>query len=263
MIGLVIVSLFFFLALIGPSIAPYSPDTINLNHEYILANANHLLGTTDNGVDILSVLLHGARLAAVVSLCVVFLSTFIGGILGMVAAYFGKTVDQIVSGFADMVQAFPSILLNIGIVALVAHAGLSHLIFALVATGWVLYARIARAETLSIKERDYISSAKALGYNTPRTLLRHILPNIAAPMLIQASTGMGSAIVAESTLSFLGLGPGTTSSWGTLLDQGSAVLLRFPHVALYAGSTIAITVLGFNLFGDWLRDRLDPTRQHS
>lgn len=238
--------------------APYPPDHIDLNQEFTKSSTLHWLGTTDNGVDVLSVLLHGARLAASVAVCVVILSLAIGTLLGVAAGYFGKRVDHIISGAADLIQAFPAIILNIGIVALVAHAGLIHLIFALVVTGWVLYTRLARAETLSLRERDFILAARALGASEWRVVWRHIVPNLAAPLIIQATTGMGGAILAESTLSFLGLGPGTHTSWGALLDQGSAVLLRYPHVALCAGSAIALTVLGFNLLGDFLRDHLDP-----
>lgn len=258
MIGVVLVFFFFLIAFFGPYVAPYHPEHIDLDHEFATSSALHWLGTTDNGVDVLSVLLHGARLAAVVAVCVVVLSLVIGTLLGVTAGYLGKRADHIVSGATDLVQAFPAIILNIGIVALVARAGLVHLIFALVVTGWVLYTRIARAETLSLRERDFIDAARALGASEVRIVLRHLLPNLAAPLIIQATTGMGGAILAEATLSFLGLGPGTGTSWGALLDQGSAVLLRFPHIALSAGGAIALTVLGFNLMGDYLRDRLDP-----
>ncbi|MCB9666587.1 MAG: ABC transporter permease [Myxococcales bacterium] len=260
MTGLVIVIVFFVVAIVGPSLAPYSPEHIDLRAEFAPASFRHWLGTTENGVDVLSALLHGARLAAVVSVCVVALSLVIGTLLGITAGYLGRRADHIVSALADLVQAFPAIILNIGIIALVSRAGLVHLIVALVITGWVLYTRLARAEALSLRERDFIIAARALGATGPRIVVRHLLPNLVPPLLIQATTGMGGAILAESTLSFLGLGPGKSTSWGALLDQGSAVLLRFPHVALAAGSVIAITVLGFNLTGDFLRDYLDPQR---
>ncbi len=256
--GLVIVVAFFVLAAIGPAIAPYDPLAIDLAHEYESPSAKHLLGTGDNGIDILSALLYGARLAAIVGVVVIGISVVVGTALGTWAGYFGRMTDHVITGIADLVQAFPAIVLNIAILALVARPGLIHLIVALAINGWVLYARLARAETLSLREREFVQAALALGVPTFDVLRKHVVPNLLGPLVIQATTGLGVVILAESTLSFLGLGPGKAVSWGALLDQGTSVLLRFPHVALFSGSAIAITVLGFNLTGDWLRDRLDP-----
>jgi peptide/nickel transport system permease protein len=257
-VGVSIVILFALVAISGPYLAPYDPASIDLRHQYEPPSAAHPFGTGDNGVDILSVILHGARLAGVVGLLVVGISLALGTLVGIVAGYRGGASDHVVTGVADLVQAFPAIVLNIAILALVARPGLEHLVLALAVNGWVLYARIARAQTLTIREMEYVQAARALGLREHRILARHVLPNLGGPLVVQATSGLGAVILAESTLSFLGLGPGTTASWGALLDQGSAVLLRFPHVALFAGGTIAITVLGFNLAGDWLRDRLDP-----
>jgi peptide/nickel transport system permease protein len=256
--GVFVVLAFALLAIFGPWLAPESPSHLDLEHEYASPSASHWLGTGDNGVDVASALLHGARLAGTVGAIVVLCSLGIGAVLGALAGYRGGWFDHVVTGAADLVQAFPSVVLNVAILALVARAGLTHLIVALVATGWVLYARIARAQTLSLREREFVTAARALGYSEARIVLRHVLPNLTGPLVVQATSGLGAAILAESTLSFLGLGPGKEASWGALLDQGSSVLLRFPHVALASGATIAITVLGFNLAGDWLRDRLDP-----
>lgn len=258
--GALLVIAFFALAIFGPMIAPHDPFAIDLLHEYEAPSRAHLLGTGDNGIDILSALLYGARLAAVVGLVVVGISLSVGTLLGAWAGYRGELTDHVVTGIADLVQAFPAIVLNIAILALVASPGLTHLIVALVANGWVIYTRIARAETLALKEREFVEAAQALGMSGRRVVMRHIIPNLAGPLVIQATSGMGVVILAESTLSFLGLGPGKAISWGALLDQGSGVLLRFPHVALFSGGAIALTVLGFNLAGDWLRDRMDPKR---
>ena len=168
-------------------------------------------------------------------------------------------MDDAISGLADLVQAFPAVLLNIAILALVARPGIGHVILALSANGWVLYARLARAETLALREREFVTAARALGADERRVLTRHVLPNLAGPLVVQATAGFGGVVLMESTLSFLGLGPSGTLSWGSLLDQGSAVLLRFPHVALASGAAIGLTVLSFNLAGDALRDALDPT----
>jgi peptide/nickel transport system permease protein len=255
-VGIVIV--FTLLAIFGPLLAPYAPEAIALDHQFATPGSDHWLGTADNGVDVLSVLLHGARLAGIVSLASVGISLLIGTLLGTIAGYRGGRVDQALTGFADLVQAFPAIVLNIAILALVARPGIVHLIVALSATSWVLFARIARAEALRLRESEFVTAARALGASETRVLGRHVVPNLLGPLVVQATAALGGAILAESTLSFLGLGPGVGASWGALLDQGSAVLLRFPHVALIAGSTIAISVLGFNLAGDWLRDVLDP-----
>jgi len=257
-IGVFIVLCFFVIALIGPWVAPYDPMSIDLLHEYESPSRAHWLGTGDNGIDILSALLHGARLAAVVGVVVVGVSMAVGTFVGTWAGYYGRLADHLVTGVADLVQAFPAIILNIAVLALVARPGLIHLIVALLVNGWVLYARLARAETLSLREREFVEAARALGVPAHRVMGRHVIPNLLGPLVIQATTGLGVVILAESTLSFLGLGPGKAISWGALLDQGTSVLLRFPHVALFSGGAIAITVLGFNLTGDWLRDRLDP-----
>lgn len=259
-VGPVLVALFAFAAVVGPWLAPYDPRAIDLAHQYERPSAAHWLGTADNGVDILSVLLHGARLAGLVGLSVVGLALVIGTVLGAVAGYRGRWTDHAVTGVADLVQAFPAIVLNIAILAVVARPGLGHLIVALVVPGWVLYARVARAQTFTLREREFVTAARALGMSEVRILGMHVLPNLAGALVVQATAGLGAVILAESTLSFLGLGPGQAVSWGALLDQGSAVLLRFPHVALFAGSAIALAVLGFNLTGDWLRDRLDPRK---
>lgn len=257
-IGVVLVVIFVLAAIFGPLIAPHDPAHIDLANEYATPTLAHPLGTGDNGTDVLSVLLYGARLAGTVGFVVVALSLLIGTLAGALAGYRGGAVDHTVTGLADLVQSFPAVVLNVAILAVVARPGVLHLVLALVSNGWVLYARVARGQTLAIREREYIQAARALGMNDARILLRHVLPNLGGPLVIQATSGLGAAILAESTLSFLGLGPGKAASWGALLDQGSAVLLRFPHVALFAGGTIAATVLGFNLAGDWLRDRLDP-----
>jgi peptide/nickel transport system permease protein len=256
--GVVIAIAFFICALIGPWVAPYSPIEIDLDQQYQAPSSAHLLGTADNGVDILSVVLHGARLAATVALLSVGISLLIGTALGAYAGYQGGRADHAITALADLVQSFPAIVLNIAILAMVARPGITHLVLALIANGWVLYARIARAQTLALREREFVLAARVLGASPVQILYRHILANLAGPLLVQATAGVGAAILAESTLSFLGLGPGAAASWGALLDQGSAVLLRFPHVALIAGGVIAMTVLGFNLTGDWLHEQLDP-----
>jgi peptide/nickel transport system permease protein len=252
------VAAFVALAVVGPSIAPHAPSTIDLGAQFSPPSAEHWLGTADNGVDVLSVLLHGARVAAIVAFGSVSVSLLFGAALGGLAGYRGGRTDHLVTGLADVVQAFPGVLLNIAILSLVARPGLLHVVLALSASGWVLFARIARAQTMLLRESELVAAARLLGGSEMHILTQHVAPNAVGPLVVQASAALGGAVLAESTLSFLGLGPSAAASWGSLLDQGSAVLLRFPHVALLAGAAIALTVLCFNLAGDGLRDLLDP-----
>jgi len=249
--------LFFACGLVGPWLAGRA-DLIDLAHQYELPSRAHWLGTTDNGVDLLNALLHGARLSALISLSVVGISLCFGGLLGALAGLRGGLLETALMGLCDLLQAFPAVLLNIALLALVARPGIEHVVLSLSVSGWVLYARLARAEVLSLREREFVVAARALGARESRVLLRHLVPNLIGPLLVQATAGLGGVILMESTLSFLGLGPAQASSWGALLDQGSAVLLRFPHVALLSGGAIAFVVLCMNLAGDALRDALDP-----
>jgi peptide/nickel transport system permease protein len=252
------VALFALAALVGPWVAPYGPRAIDLARELHAPTWAHVLGTGENGVDVLSVLLHGARLAATVSLATVLLSLTIGTLLGGGATYVGGHCARIMARITDAAQSFPSIIVNMAVLAMVARPGVAHMIMALSVTGWVGYARVARAEVLRLRDREFVVAARALGASPMRVFLRHVLPNAAGPLVVQATFGLGAAVLAEASLSFLGLGPGATSSWGALLDQGTAHLLRTPRLAMTAGAAIAVTVLGFNLTGDWLRDRVDP-----
>jgi peptide/nickel transport system permease protein len=257
-LGVPMVTLFALTALVGPWVAPYGLRAIDLAHELAPPSAAHLLGTGENGADVLSILLHGARLAAAVAVATVTLSLSVGAVLGGAAAYAGGRVGAVVARITDAAQSFPSIIVNMAVLALVARPGIGHMVLALSVTGWVGYARVARAEVLRLREREFVVAARALGASPARVFFRHVLPNAAGPLVVQATFGLGAAVLAEASLSFLGLGPGATASWGSLLDQGTAHLLRTPRLAMTAGAAIAVTVLGFNLTGDWARDRLDP-----
>lgn len=251
-------ALFLLLAALGPELVTRSPEAIDLAHAFELPTRAHPLGTADNGVDLASALVHGARLAAVISLSVVSLSLLIGGGLGALAGLRGGKIEALVMALCDLLQAFPAVLLNIALLSVVARPSVEHVVLSLSVSGWVLYARLARAEVLSLREREFVQAARALGASETRVLVRHLAPNLVGPLLVQATTGFGGVILMEATLSFLGLGPARAVSWGALLDQGSSVLLRFPHVALMSGFAIACVVLGFNLAGDVLRELLDP-----
>lgn len=253
-----LVCLFLLLAAFGPWLAPHAPSAIDLGHELEGPSSAHWLGTAENGVDILSIMLSGARTSASVALLSVGLSVSVGVLFGVLAGYLGGWVDHLVGGLSDLLQSFPSIILHIVFLSLVERPTTTDVALALALNGWVLHARIARAETLLLREREFLTAARALGVTEPTIVWRHVLPNIASPLVVQASSALGGAVVAEASLSFLGLGPSTGLSWGALLDQGAGLLLRFPHVAIVPGIAIILTVLGFFGTGDWLRDRLDP-----
>jgi peptide/nickel transport system permease protein len=260
-IGLGMIALFMLAALVGPLVAPYSPLEQNLDNILAGPSAAHLLGTDENGRDVLSALLHGARLALIISGVVVLVCATTGTAIGILAGYYRGAVDEVVMRVVDVLLAFPGILLNITIVALIARPGVGVMIFALSLNGWVGYARLARGQVLSLRERDYVMAARALGARPARIMWRHIFPNLLSPILVQMSFAFGGVILVEASLSFLGLGPQVSYTWGALLDQGTAYLWKTQRLALVPGVAIMIVVLGSNLLGDGLRDRFDPRRQ--
>jgi peptide/nickel transport system permease protein len=260
LVGGALLLLFFLAALIGPLFAPFAPDAQNLDHLLEGPSHAHLLGTDENGCDLLSMLLYGARLAAGISLGTVALCLGIGTLVGTVAGYFGGVVDEVIMRAVDVLLAFPGILLNLAIVAIVPSAGVGVFVFALTINGWVGYARVARGQVLEVREREFVVAARALGASSSRVMLRHVVPNILSPLIVQASFGFASVILIEASLSFLGLGRLHTYSWGAILAQGTTYLWRTQHLATVPGVAIASVVLGCNLLGDGLRDRLDPRR---
>ncbi len=247
--GLGVALALFLLAAAGPLFAPTRPSAIDLAAELQPPNARHLLGTGENGLDVLTHVIYGARVSLWVSILVVVLSATVGIFLGGIAGYGGGLFDETLMRVVDILLAFPGILLAIFITAVLGPS-LRNVVFALAITGWTGYARLVRSQILSLRERDYVRAAQALG---------HLLPNAAGPLIVQATFGIPAAILAEASLSFLGLGvPPGTPSWGSLVDQGTQYLLIAPHVALFPGLAIAITVLGFNFLGDAVRDAMDP-----
>ncbi len=258
--GALLIAAFFAMALVGPWVAPYAPEAQSLDHQLEHASRAHLLGTDENGCDLLSQLLFGARLAAGISLATVGLCFVVGTALGTIAGYYGGTVDEIIMRIVDVLLAFPGLLLNLAIVAVVPSAGPGVFVFALAINGWVGYARVARGQVLEVREREFVVAARALGAEPWRVMLRHIVPNILSPLIVQATLGFASVILVEASLSFLGLGHLHTYSWGALLAQGTTYLWLTRHLAMVPGLAIAAVVLGCNLLGDGLRDRLDPRR---
>jgi peptide/nickel transport system permease protein len=261
--GAVLLAIYVLAGLFGPLLAPASAVSGDLDARMLGPSGAHWLGTDENGVDLLSQLLHGARLALVISGSTVAICALVGVTLGVMAGYLRGWVDEVLMRIVDILMAFPGILLNLAIVAVVKRPGVPLLIFALAINGWVGYARVARAQVLALREREFVSAARSIGAGPFRIMFRHIVPNVLSPLIVQMSFGLAGIILVEAALSFLGLGPQVPYSWGTLLDQGRDQLWQTLRIALVPGVAIAVVVLGCNLLGDGLRDRLDPKRDRS
>jgi len=259
-VGFVIVLVAVLAAAIGPSLTPYDPAAQLLAGRLEPPSLAHPLGLDELGRDILARLVAGARISLAVGLAVVSVSSLIGMALGSIAGYFGGFVDDAISRVVDVLMAFPGILLAIALVAVLGPS-LTNVILALCVIGWVGYARLVRGQALRTRELEYVQAARALGAGPARIVLRHVLPTAFPAVIVQATLGMAGAILAEASLSFLGLGvQPPTPSWGTMLDAGRSHLFDAPHLTLFPGLAIATLVLGFNFLGDGLRDRLDPKR---
>ncbi|MCP4699901.1 MAG: ABC transporter permease [Gammaproteobacteria bacterium] len=256
--GAVLTGIFVLAALFAPWFAPCDPHEINLSEQLAPPSAEHILGQDANGSDILSRLLYGARISLRVGVAVIFLAGGVGIFLGLVSGYYGGWADALLMRLVDILLAFPGLLLAIALVA-VLGPNIDNVVLALTLTGWVTFARLVRGQVLSVKERDYVLAAKTSGQTDLRIMLVHILPNVMSPVIVQATFGLAGVIIAESSLSFLGLGaPPGTPSWGAMLSEGKQVLLDAPHVSIFPGLAIMLTVLAFNFLGDGLRDLFDP-----
>ena len=246
-------------AVVGPVLVPFDPADQELALRLEGPTGLHWFGLDELGRDIFARVLSGARISLLVGLVVVGVSSLAGTLLGSIAGYFGGRVDEAVSRVMDILLAFPGLLLAIAMVAVLGPS-LTNVILALSLIGWVGYARLVRGQVLRARELEFVQAARALGASTPRILARHIIPTALPAVTVQATLGMGGAILAEASLSFLGLGvQPPTPSWGTMLSYGRAHLLEAPHLTIFPGMAIAILVLGFNFLGDGLRDALDPT----
>lgn len=245
------------IALAGPFLVSHSPDQLNLKISLQPSSHAHVLGTDENGRDILARLIFGARVSLGIGVAVVLLCAFVGIPLGFCAGYFGGWVDRIFLSVGDVFQAFPGILLAIALAAFLPST-VFNVIGLLAFVGWVSYARMARAQTLALKEREYVAAALSLGASRRRLFVCHFLPNMMGPLLVQAAFGMAGVILTESTLSFLGMGlPATIPSWGRMLDSGSQLLLVAPRLSLFPGLAMMISILTFNLLGDALRAKYE------
>lgn len=254
------VALLLLVALFGPLLAPHGPLTQDLERRLDGPSHAHLLGLDELGRDILSRLLWGARVSMLVGFTVVGSSTLIGLLVGSIAGTLGGRVDVLLMRLLDVFLAFPGILLAIALVAVLGPA-LTHVILALVAIGWVGTARLVRGQILQLREQEFVLAARAAGVSFPRLVLRHLIPNVLPLVVVQASLGLAGAILAEASLSFLGLGiQPPTPSWGSMINAGRSHLLDAPHLTLFPGLAIVGAVVALNFLGDALIDRLDPRR---
>ncbi len=257
--GVILVLVFTACALFAPWLAPQDPAFIYLPARLQPSSPAHWFGTDELGRDILSRVIYGARISMLVGSCVVAASLGLGLIVGSIAGYYGGRVDRLVNVVVmNAFLSFPGILLAIAFVAFLGP-GIFNLILALSIGGWVGYARLVRAQVLAVKEREFVEAARALGAGDLRIIVRHILPNIIQPVIVQAAIGMAGAVLAEATMSFLGLGvPPPTASWGSMLNDGRAHLFDAPHLVLWPAGAVMLAVLSFNFIGDALRDLMDP-----
>jgi peptide/nickel transport system permease protein len=251
-------------ALLAPWLAPDDPAHLNLGARLLPPTLHHWFGTDELGRDVLSRTIYGARVSLTVAVAVVGLSLAVGACLGMLAGFYGGAVDTVVNVYlSNAFLALPGILLAIALVAFLGPS-LFNLIVALALAGWVNYARLVRAQVLSVKEREYVQAARSLGATDVHLMVRHILPNIVQPLLVQAAVGMAVAVMAEATLSFLGLGvQPPTPTWGAMLNDARSHLFESPYLMFFPAAALALCVFSFNLIGDGLREFLDPRSRGS
>lgn len=248
-------------AVFAPLLAPYDPLAMDLDSLRLPPDSSHLLGTDSKGRDILSRIIYGSRISLAVGIIAALSSLCIGVVLGMIAGYFGGKTDAVLSQFFDVFLAFPSLLLAIGISA-VMDPGLTSAMLAITLVGWAGFARLVRGITLSLKEMTYVEASRALGASTSRVLFRHILPNALPLLLVAGSLRVGGFILIEAALSFLGLGvQPPTPTWGSMISLHRVYINSSPWMVIFPGLAISITVISFNILGDFLRDKLDPRMQ--
>jgi peptide/nickel transport system permease protein len=258
-LGIALMFCFGLMAFLAPVLAPYNPAALDLAHRLAAPSGAHWLGTDELGRDILSRVIWGARLSLTVAVSVVGLSFLLGLLFGGIAGYYGRWLDVGINTFLmNAFLALPGILLAIAFVAFLGP-GLLNLILALSIGGWVGYARLVRAQVLAVREKEFVEAARAVGASDLRIFTRHILPNILQPLIVQAAIGMAGAVLAEATLSFLGLGvPPPAASWGSMLNDARPFLFDAPHLVVFPALAVMLCVLLFNFLGDALRDYLDP-----
>lgn len=261
-LGLSIVLIMSLAALFAPLLAPCPPNELHLDHILEAPSSVFLLGTDRLGRDVFSRLLYGGRISLWVGFVAVGISISIGTVLGLISGYFRGIIDEIIMRFVDVMLCFPSFFLILAVIAF-WEPDLNNIMIVIGLTSWMGVTRLVRAETLSLRERDFVQGARLAGTPTSYILTRHILGNAMAPVLISATLGVAGAILVESSLSFLGLGvQPPVASWGNMLMEGKNVIEVAPWLSLYPGLAILVTVLGYNILGESLRDILDPRLKH-
>lgn len=258
-IGLFLLAVFVGCAIFAPWLSPHDPAQLDLSGRLLPPGHQHWFGTDELGRDILSRTIYGARISMTVAVSVVTLSLALGLVAGLASGFYGGWTDTVLNVYVNNAfLALPGILLAIAFVAFLGP-GLLNLILALSISGWVGYARLIRAQVMAVKEREFVEAARALGASNLRIVCRHILPNIVQPVLVQAAIGMAGAVLAEATLSFLGLGiPPPAPSWGSMLNDARSHLFDAPHLTVFPAIAVILAVLSFNFIGDAFRDLLDP-----
>jgi peptide/nickel transport system permease protein len=261
-IGVLCVGIIIAMAACGSLVTPFDAQRQNLMDSMLppfsLESAGHIFGTDQLGRDVFARMVSGARVSLLIAVAVVLISGVAGVVVGAVSGYLGGTRDLVIQKIVETFWAFPAILLAIAILALFGQT-LQNLILALTLQRWIPYARLARAQTLSLRSREFVAASKILGGGTTWILRRHILPNLVASSIIIATFSMATAIIAEASLSFLGLGvPPSIPTWGGMLAEGRSYVTAAWWLAVFPGLGIFVTVLGLNLLGDWLRDQFDP-----
>lgn len=243
------------LAVAGPWIAPFDPLE-QAGPVLSAPSADHWMGTDQLGRDVLSRVIHGARISLLIGFLSVVIAVTLGTALGAVAGYAGGWIDAVMMRIVDLFLSVPRLVLLVAVVGMLEPSTML-IVLVLGLTGWMGVSRLVRGQVLAVREREYVLAARALGYRPGRILVRHILPNVMTPVIVAATLGVGNAILAEAALSFLGLGPPDVS-WGFIIDSGRRFMYDYPGLTAFPGIAIVLTVMAFNLVGDGLRDALDP-----
>ena len=256
--GLAIVLAFFALSILTPYLAPYDPSAIDVNDILAPPSYAHIFGTDELGRDVFTRMLYGAGISLKVGFVAVGIAVLIGAFLGAISGYYGGLVDIMIMRFVDIMLCFPSFFLILAVIAFM-EPSIFNIMAVIGLTSWMGITRLVRAEFLSLKERDFVLAEKAIGASHPRIIFVHILPNAMAPVLVSATLGIAAAVLTESALSFLGIGvQPPTPSWGNMLTQGQNVLGIAWWLSFFPGMAILLTVLGYNLLGEGIRDAIDP-----
>lgn len=260
-IGGFIVGFFVILAIFAPLIATYDPSAINMKSVFLPPSYSHFFGTDELGRDVFSRVVYGARVSIFIGIVAVGISVIIGTILGLASGYYGKWADSIIMRFTDVMLCFPSFFLILAVIAFLSPS-LVNVMAVIGLTGWMGVARLVRAETMSVKNREYIVAARLAGLSSLKILFKHILPNVISPVFVTATLGIAGAILMESSLSFLGLGvQPPTPSWGNILTAGKDNIMFAWWLSFFPGIAILLTALGYNMLGEGLRDVLDPKKK--